>query len=344
MENTSEAPAPLEEEDTTIRAIDLGMFFIALSLALFILAANLSTILAIWLTPGLRTMANSYVCSLACADLVVGAVCVLLAIYLLPPFRVGWFDKYEVMCSLLNGLNIGMTVVSAFSMTLIAVDRYIYITKPYFYQRKINFRVIGVSVTSVWLAGLVVAFLPQFIATYHPQCHITGRLPVWYLFYLCTFCYILTCAVNIALYSIILQVAHKQRKAVVAIRASVQTPEPGDGSRANSRGPKQIISKGSMKSIKFFLTVFGCFFCCITPMVLILALDIYVPVPAPIYRLFNVLALINSAMNFLIYAGMNAQFRRAIVRTSPLCRGCAWIFCHSRMKNSGVEVETTTAW
>ncbi|KAK3788882.1 hypothetical protein RRG08_030484 [Elysia crispata] len=333
------------DEDRTIGVTDLALFFVALCLAVFIMATNATTVLVICRTPALRTMANAYVCSLACADLVVGAVCVILAIYMLPPFRVDWFDKSEVMCSLLNGLNIGMTAVSAFNMTLIAFDRYFYIIKPYFYQRNINFRVISISITVVWIAGLVIAFLPQFIARQYPECNITNRLPAWYLFYLCTGLFLGLCAVNILLYSVILKVAIKQHSAVMAATTSVQNPKFDDNDiNKKPGGTSQTISKGTMRSIKFFLTVFGCFFCCLTPMVVVLALDIYVFVPPALYRLLNVVALLNSAMNFLIYAVMNRQFRQAFLRTSPLGRLCVWACCCCRFRRSGEEGDHTSHW
>ncbi|GFR67767.1 beta-2 adrenergic receptor [Elysia marginata] len=333
--NSTQASDPALE-DTTIRPTDVCLFFIALCLALFIMSANATTVLAIWRTPGLRTLANTYVCSLACSDLVVGGVCVLLALYMLPPLRVNWFDRSGNLCSLLNGLNIGMTVVSAFSMTLIAFDRYLYIIKPYFYQRNINIQVIGISIALVWIAGLVVAFLPQFIARDGVLCHITDRLPVWYLFHLCTILYLLTCVVNILLYTVILKVACRQRNAVMATVVSVQNTKPGELGKAGGTSSK--ISKGTMKSIKFFLTVFGCFFCCITPMVVVLALDIYVSVPTALYRLLNVVALLNSAMNFLIYAAMNLQFRQAFLKTSSLARVCESCVCSSRVKGQGGDI------
>ena len=122
MESSTET-AQLEQRDTTIKLSDMGLFFVALCLSLFITSANAMTIVAIWRTPALRTLANTYVCSLACADVVVGVVCILLALFMLPPLRISWFDQSAHLCSVLNGMNIGMTTVSAFNMTLIAFDR-----------------------------------------------------------------------------------------------------------------------------------------------------------------------------------------------------------------------------
>ncbi|KAK3732500.1 hypothetical protein RRG08_030700 [Elysia crispata] len=75
-----------------------------------------------------------------------------------------------------------------------------------------------------------------------------------------------------------------------------------------------------MKSIKFFLTVFGVFLACGTPTVVVIGLDYYADVPDQLYRFMNLITMSNSGMNFLIYAAMNKQFRQAFLRNSVLAR------------------------
>ncbi|GFN88410.1 hypothetical protein PoB_001491600 [Plakobranchus ocellatus] len=80
------------------------------------------------------------------------------------------------------------------------------------------------------------------------------------------------------------------------------------------------ITKGTMKSIKFFLTVYGMFFLCGTPTVVAIGLDYYSEVPDMVYRFLNLFTLSNSGMNFIIYAAMNKQFRQAFLQTPILAR------------------------
>ena len=97
--------------------------------------------------------------------------------------------------------------------------RYLYIIKPYFYQRVINFRVVAIFLAIAWGFGLIISFLPQFIAKPYgevPLCDITQRQPIWYTFYTCTVLFGVLCVVNVIMYSIILNAAAKQRKAVRA--------------------------------------------------------------------------------------------------------------------------------
>ncbi|GFR73397.1 beta-1 adrenergic receptor [Elysia marginata] len=214
-----------KDELSQVTLTDAGLSVMALFLALFITSANATTIMAIWRTPALRTLANTYVCSLACADFIVGLVCVLLALFMLPPVRLELFYKHIEVCSLFQGTTIGMSALSAIHMTLIAVDRYLYIIQPYFYQRVVTLRVISVFICMAWVIGLVLSFLPQFTTVPYgdvPLCDITARQPVWYTFYTCTVLFSALCVVNLIMYSIILHAAGKQRRAV---RATAPVPQ-----------------------------------------------------------------------------------------------------------------------
>ncbi|GFO49562.1 beta-2 adrenergic receptor [Plakobranchus ocellatus] len=320
-DNTTLSPGEINR-DITITTTDVCMFLFALCLAAFITSANATTIVAIWRTPALRTLANIYVCSLACADFVVGAMCVLLALFLLPPLRDSWFDRSDGLCSFFYGMNVGMTAISASNMTLIALDRYLYIIRPYFYQRVINTCVISTFISVSWTLGLIIALMPQFIArpsSEVPLCNITRRLPTWYLFHMSASLYSFTVFADIIFYSFILRAAARQRKAI-RVNVASQVQQGNEGVDGNFKGDSHNITKGTMKSIKFFLTVFGFFFCSLTPMAVVMAVDNYVDVYSGLYRVLNLIAVLNSGTNFIIYAVMNKQFRQAFLQTTLLAR------------------------
>ncbi|RUS87548.1 hypothetical protein EGW08_004724 [Elysia chlorotica] len=203
-----------KDELSQVTLTDAGLTLLTLCLAVFITSANATTVVAIWRTPALRTLANAYVCSLACVDFVVGLVCVLVALFLLPPVRRDLFYQHIAVCSLLHGTMIGMSALSGIHMTLIAVDRYLYIMRPYLYQRVITVRVIAVFLSIAWVIGLTLSLLPQVIARPYgsvPVCDITQRQPVWYTFYTCTVLFAALCLVNVIVYSVILHAAGRQR-------------------------------------------------------------------------------------------------------------------------------------
>ncbi|GFO49566.1 neuropeptide ff receptor 2 [Plakobranchus ocellatus] len=97
-----------------------------------------------------------------------------------------------------------------------------------------------------------------------------------------------------------------------------------------------------MKSIKFFLTVFGFFFCSLTPMAVVMAVDNYVDVYSGLYRFVHLIAILNSATNFIIYGVMNKQFRHAFLKTSALAR-CGTYFCRQAGGSVGVAGKAGTS-
>ncbi|CAL1547237.1 unnamed protein product, partial [Lymnaea stagnalis] len=289
-------------ELSLVTLVDVSLFIFACLLAAFICAGNALAICAIWKTPSLRTLPNMYVASLAFADFVVGLGCVLLALFLLPPTRVALFFRYINLCVLMQGLNLGMTAVSVCHMALISVDRFLYITRPYLYDRVLKPRRAVVVLAAIWLFGVVYSFLPQFIyKPYGPQplCDVTLVLPIGYLFYSSSSIYFSLVVVIMAMYSVILHTAFRQQKAITAITHNI----------AGING--ELFVRTSLRSVKFFIIVFGVFFICLTPVVCCMAVDYYVNVPGDIYRLLNLLALTNSGMNFVIFAVLKKQFRWA---------------------------------
>ena len=101
--------------------------------------------------------------------------------------------------------------------------RYLYIMKPYFYERVITIRVISGFIGSTWVAGLAVTFMSQFIGRPYdevPLCDVTLRQPIWYTFYLTGVIYFLTSICTAVTYIVILKAASRQRKAVRANEVS----------------------------------------------------------------------------------------------------------------------------
>ena len=145
------------DELSEVTITDAGLCLMALFLAVFITSANATTVLAIWRTPSLRTLANTYVCSLACADFVVGLACVLMALFMLPPVRLELFYNHIGVCSLFQGIVIGMVLLSAIHMTLIAVDRWaIHMTLIPVYRCTIHMTFIAVDSWAIHMTLIAV--------------------------------------------------------------------------------------------------------------------------------------------------------------------------------------------
>ncbi|XP_059153309.1 adenosine receptor A3-like [Physella acuta] len=324
--NSSINSSAISTTETYVTELDVVIFSLAMMLSFFICTVNILTILVIWRTPQLRTFANVYVTSLALADFLIGLELAFTSFFFLPSTRVDIFYKHIRACLMMNGFNIGMTGVSIIHMAIVAVDRYIYITKPYFYERAITKRVVVFFILLAWIVGLTYSILPQF---YHnnygeiPVCHVTEIFPIWHLFYGSWSLYFITSTVILIMYLLILRAAVKQRK---AIHAFGPTGIPSNSQINNG------FSRHAMKTLKFFFTVFGAFFVCLTPCVVVLGVDFYVTVPAMLYRVLSVLAFTNSGMNFIIFTAQNRCFRHALLKM---------LRCPVKQRHNPFDIECT---
>nr|AIK28864.1 putative serotonin receptor [Aedes aegypti] len=68
----------------------------------------------------------------------------------------------EDNCAILIGLIVSTTIVSVYSIGLIAIDRYLYIVYGLQYQRYITPSRAKLLIAATWLIGLIIGFLPAF--------------------------------------------------------------------------------------------------------------------------------------------------------------------------------------
>ncbi|KAH9523313.1 hypothetical protein Btru_066364 [Bulinus truncatus] len=296
-------------ETTEVTLTDAVIVILCFVFSFLICIVNIFTILVVWRTTLLRTYAFTYVVSLAVADFIVGLQFLPLALFFLPPTRVRLFNYNIHMCLLMNGLTVGMTSVSLLHMGIISIDRYFYIVRPYFYEKAVNSRLVTTLIVLSWTMGVFLLVLPQLIhkdVVSVPSCDLTLLVPVWHLFYGVWILYFSVTLLILLMYVLIFLAAVKQRRAVNVISTSI---EPTAGSY-NS----QTFNRDRRRSFRFFLTLFGVFFMCLTPVVVVMGLDYYLDVPVILYRFFVVLAMSNSGMNFVIFALQNKVFRVSLLR------------------------------
>lgn len=184
------------------------------------------------------------------------------------------------------------------------------------------------------------------------RCDITLAMPIEYLFYSTMSLYILCIIVDLTFYSQILYTAYTQRRIIqsTAIVDSCRTSrttsvavtqtsrferpkqsewnissivhpvtryqnniqDPSIENRIACYSTPKLSSR--IKNVRFFMTVFGVYFFCVTPTVVCIGTDYYCTIPRFVYNMFNLLALLNSGMNFIIFFVLNAQFRMCVLR------------------------------
>ena len=193
---------------------------IGILLAACIIAVNLVTLSTLQRTPSLRTLSNAYMASLAVSDLLVGLVLITLSLAFIPSFRARAFDRHMRLCHLMMGGCLGITIVSTLHMTLIAIDRYIYIVWPYLYLRLVTRRVVTCSISTVWALGVVFTAIPQAVGRMDVIGCGLQSLPVGYTSYSICVLFAFSATVNIILYSCILHTVWHQRRALDRSRCS----------------------------------------------------------------------------------------------------------------------------
>ncbi|XP_011870420.1 PREDICTED: octopamine receptor beta-1R-like [Vollenhovia emeryi] len=146
----------------------LIMIFIILS-ALF---GNLLVIVSVMRHRKLRVITNYFVVSLALADMLVAlfAMTFNASVALSGRWLFGYF-----MCDVWNSLDVFFSTVSILHLCCISVDRYYAIVQPLDYPLIMTNVRLGTMLSVVWCSPTVISFLPIFAGWYTTEGHQTYR-------------------------------------------------------------------------------------------------------------------------------------------------------------------------
>jgi hypothetical protein len=111
----------------------------------------------------LRTVANSFLVSLAVADLLVAL--------LVMPFSavqlvVGRWPFGRLTCDLFNANDVLFSTASLLHLCCVAVDRYVAVTDPFGYDRKMSRWRVGAMLASAWMASGLLSHVPIHMGWY----------------------------------------------------------------------------------------------------------------------------------------------------------------------------------
>ncbi|XP_056125380.1 trace amine-associated receptor 13c-like [Rhinichthys klamathensis goyatoka] len=135
------------------------LYVAAAAVALLTVCGNLLVIISVSHFKQLHTPANILILSLAASDLLVGVF--VMPLHLSWVIESCWISGQE-MCSALKIVNFQATSVSVHTVALIAVDRFLALHSPFFYQ-KISPTVICIATLFNWLFSLLYNFTLLFI-------------------------------------------------------------------------------------------------------------------------------------------------------------------------------------
>ncbi|KAK6171424.1 hypothetical protein SNE40_019617 [Patella caerulea] len=270
-------------------------------LCIFICSGNVLTIIAVLRTPVLRTVPNMYVTSLAVADFLAGAVIPLQILIFIPSVKY-IINDIKYLCLFRHVTFFVSVSMSVASMVAIAFDRAVYIGYPLRYKQLATTKRTWMVIVCMWISSLVIGTMPLYYNNWKPciECSIFRVLKMEYQVYIQTSLFVVSCILTACCYGNILRIARQQQRQILE-QTAPQCSKP------------QLAQ--DLKLVKLFGLVFGVFFICYLPAIVsVTAGHLGVYVPQMVTNITVPILVLNSGMNFVVYAVKNKDFRRAFVK------------------------------
>lgn len=263
----------------------------------------------------LHTKTNVFVLNLAIADL-------FLAVFAMP-FTLVSSIKYEwifgnAMCQILGFLNSVFCEASIMTLTFVSLERFIAIVYPLKYETLITPKRVKIVIGFIWFQAILCAcstfvFAKFTFLKFESICTVDwGRNTAYTLAFAVVFLYV-PFLVTAVLYCVILQTALKQRRRIGVIKVGEIATESGSGKSAKNDLKSAKKTTKEHKATLMIAFVVGTFCICWFPhsIGVFCLVDLKCNFSDSFYVLTTWFAMLNSAMNSLIYGLMNRSFRRA---------------------------------
>ena len=308
---------------------------------------NILVIISVFRFEKLKIIANSFIVSLAFADLLV-ALCVM-------PFSAsmeiaGKWVYGRVMCDIFNGNDVLFSTASLLHLCCISMDRYIAITDPFHYESRMTKRRVAIMLCCAWGAASLISHVPIHVGWYttpqqkdilennKDQCTfavnkiygiISSSISFWIPTFIMVFTYV----------KIFMAARRAERQIFKQIQATTLMGRVDNGCSKKSRnGSYQTDNnafnverrklKKEHKAAKTLGIIMGAFLFCWLPFFIwyvttTMCGDEKCPTPAIVVSFLFWLGYTNSALNPVIYACFNRDFRNAFKRLL----GCNRLHC-----------------
>ena len=296
---------------------------------------NVLVILSPMVNRKLRNVTNMFIVSLAVADL-------LLAL-LVQPFsglievRNQHWDLGPIVCNIYVSLDVQLCTASILHLFAISIDRYIAISDPMNYRKRLGKRKAIITITIVWAVSISISFLPLHLGWNTDSGEIQNfatpqscSLQANYFFALLDglLLFYLPLTVMCCLYFRVLNIARNQARKINSQTAHMSTQNngtPKSSSREILKIQKTRAGVDEHRATKMLGVIMGSFIICWVPYFTIFT---FTPlcncqVPQAVSSVALWLGYLNSTLNPILYAALNREFRKAFRKLLWLrrCRG-----------------------
>ncbi|KAF8792574.1 Dopamine D2-like receptor like protein [Argiope bruennichi] len=142
-----------EEASSFLQAGKVYWALMMIPLPLVAVFGNILVILSVYKERNLQSATNYFIVSLAFADLLVAAVVMPFAVYVL--VNVDW-ELSDTLCDFYIALDVTCSTASIFNLVAISVDRFIAVTQPIKYSKHKNNKRIFLTIIFVWLVSAAI--------------------------------------------------------------------------------------------------------------------------------------------------------------------------------------------
>ncbi|KAK9956874.1 hypothetical protein ABG768_014581 [Culter alburnus] len=270
------------------------------AVAFLTVCGNLLVIISVSHFKQLHTPANILILSLAVSDLLVGVF--VMPLYLSGLIESCWISG-PVMCSFLKFADFQATSVSVHTVTLIAVDRFLALSYPFFYSEKISPTVICIATLFNWLFSLLYNFTLLFInGNFTVVCpgecvyfvdEVSSLIDLLVVF-------LMPCTLIIILYTHVFVIAKKHATAIRALQVH------------NSTSKNRVSDKSERKAAILLGILVFVFLLCLLPYYIC---SLVVSYNADVFLVRDVAVIfffLNSTINPIIYALFYPWFQKSL--------------------------------